>query len=34
MIMVRDKTVFVYHYKAWKASLLINTNFLKGHLEL
>lgn len=26
--------VFVHHHKAWKARLLINTNFLKEHLEL
>lgn len=34
MITARDKAVFVYHYEAQKACLLINTNFLKGHLEL
>lgn len=34
MITVTDKTVFVYYYKAGKACLLINTNFLKEHLEL
>lgn len=36
MIMVKgkEKTVFVHQYEAQKACLLINSNFLKEHLEL